>query len=341
MSVNVKNTELLSEDTKSKEMTIMRCVNVTILGDKDFVAKLGKKGTVSDIAMYNFKDSKYAFTFVYPEKYPERIQPLCQSLNMADAAVLVVSKIDRQLGETIVALDSLGVKQGFIVLQGSEIIPEQLAPIVKGTVLENYKFLEGAPGKIMETLAALLPERNDLPAKVPIDHFFSVKGVGTVVLGVVKRGKINVHDEPVVYPTGKKVFVRSIQIHDADVQQGEVGDRVGLALKGMEADELERGFVIAPDGSMQAGQDFKAQFHVSKYWREGVKKGERVQVGIGLQVKSATIAEIEGRESMKAGESATITVKTDAPAAFEKGEPIIVIRADAKDLRVVGGGKIL
>ena len=322
----------------------MRCVNVTILGDKDFAAKLGKKETVSDIAMYNFKDSKYAFTFIYPEKYPERIQPLCQSLNMADAVVLVVSKIDRQLGETIVALDSLGamaVEQGFIVLQGSEVIPEQLAPIVKGTVLENYKFLEGAPGKMMEALAALLPERNDLPAKVPIDHFFNVKGVGTVILGVVKRGKINVHDEPMVYPTGKKVFVRSVQIHDADVEQGEVGDRVGLALKGMEADEMERGFVIAPDGSLFAGNEFKAQFRISKYWREGLKKGERVQVGIGLQVKSATIADIEGRESMKAGESATITVKTDAPTAFEKDEQIIIIRADAKDLRVVGGGKIL
>lgn len=318
----------------------MQCVNVTILGDRDFVAKLGKKGTVSDIAMYNFKDSRYAFTFVYPEKYPERIQPLCQALNMADVAVLVVSRMDRQLGETIVALDSLGVRQGFIVIQGNEIIPEQLAPVVKGTVLENYKFLEGSPG-MMETLAALLPERNELPAKVPIDHFFNVKGVGTVILGVVKRGKLNVHDEPVVYPTGKKVFVRSIQIHDADVESGEVGDRVGLALKGIEADELERGFVVAPDGSLQAVQEFKAQFRVSKYWREGIKNGERVQVGIGLQVKSATIADIEGKESLKAGESAVITVKTDAPTAFESGEPMIMVRADAKDLRVVGGGKVL
>ncbi|MDD5502379.1 MAG: hypothetical protein PHH26_02820 [Candidatus Thermoplasmatota archaeon] len=319
----------------------MRCVNVTILGDKDFVAKLGKKGTVSDISMYNFKDSKYAFTFVCPEKYPERIQPLCQSLNMADVALLVVSKLDKQLGETVVALDSAGVKNGFIVIQGNDVIPEQLAPLFKGTVIENYKFLGGTTGEMMETLSALLPEKNDLPAKVPIDHFFNVKGVGTVVLGVVKRGKINVHDEPIVYPIGKKIFVRSIQIHDADMEHGEVGDRVGLALKGIEADELDRGYVIAPEGTLRAGQDFKAQFKVSKYCRDGIKKGDRLMVSIGLQVKSASVSDIDRKELLKAGESGVVSIKTDAPTCFEKDEPMMIVRADAKDLRVVGGGRIL
>ena len=88
----------------------MKGLTVAVLGDAALAAELGKKGTVSDLSFFNLKSGEDSVTYVVPSRYPEKLQSLATALAMSDAAVLVVEKLDKELGETIVAIDSFGVR---------------------------------------------------------------------------------------------------------------------------------------------------------------------------------------------------------------------------------------
>ena len=116
-------------------------VNITALGSPEMAAKIGKKGTVSDITMYNYKGQEGDITFMHPHRYPERVPPLLYSVNLAHGALVTVDQIDKTLGEELVALDLRGVSQGIFVLK-NYIMPEQVRPLLKGTSLESYEFMD-------------------------------------------------------------------------------------------------------------------------------------------------------------------------------------------------------
>jgi selenocysteine-specific translation elongation factor len=94
---------------------------------------------------------------------------------------------------------------------------------------------------------------------VPIDHFFNVKGVGTVILGYVTHGRIEKHDELKVLPTDRKALVRSIQKHDDDYDDAVRGDRVGLALKNVDVEQLDRGYVLTADDRVKSDSKVTAE----------------------------------------------------------------------------------
>ena len=86
---------------------------------------------------------------------------------------------------------------------------------------------------------------------MPVDHAFNVKGVGVVVLGVVTSGVVQKHATLNVLPGGKSAQVRSIQKHDDEFDVAGEGDRVGLALKNVEVEDLDRGAVLTNDSSIK------------------------------------------------------------------------------------------
>jgi selenocysteine-specific translation elongation factor len=87
----------------------------------------------------------------------------------------------------------------------------------------------------------------DGPVIIPIDHGFDVKGVGTVVLGVVKQGSVKVYDQLKIMPSGKDIFVKSIQMHEDPVDESNSPARVGLAVKGMTAEQITREDILCPE----------------------------------------------------------------------------------------------
>ncbi|MEM3675617.1 MAG: GTPase [Thermoplasmataceae archaeon] len=213
----------------------------------EFVRDLAKKSTESDITLYNRKDSDAVYTFISPTKFPDKISSLSDSIFPSDIAIVNGDVIDREFGECIVALDLFGVSKGsFIISPGKEENIERIRGIVSKTSLKNYGFFSGSP---MEFLSVL--EKSDHRPKfsettVIIDHFFKVKSVGTVVLGFVLGGKLEKHQKLNVSYLDREVQVRSIQIQDEDFESAESGTRVGIALKNVEADEIERGFFLTP-----------------------------------------------------------------------------------------------
>lgn len=320
----------------------MKSAVIGIFGDKNLGKEIAKKGTESDITLYNLKRDDKILSFVEPTRYPEKIQPLSHVLNMIDYAVLKISVIDKTFAETAVALDVFGMEKGCIVFDGS-ITKDQIKPYISGTVLENYEVLENDLIKLREMLFGINPEFKEGAVKVPIDHHFNVKGIGPVILGLVKRGTVKKHDELVVYPLDKKVVVRSIQIQDKDYDEGETGARVGLALKNIDAEELDRGFVLAPEGTLKTGTEFKLKFKAGRYWKEAFQVDQVHHLGVGMQFFPAKISGIEnsggsGKSEIKAGETGFVSFKTEKKVVFEEGDKAIVLKPEGEGLRVAGCG---
>lgn len=316
----------------------MKFALIGIFGDKELGKELGKKGTESDITLYNIKKDDKILSFVEPTRYPEKIQPLSYILNMIDCCILKISEIDKNLAEVIVALDSFEIKNGCIIFD-NYITLEQVKPYISGTALENYEIIENDMIKLREKVYGIETEPKDGAVKIPIDQHFNVRGIGTVILGTVKRGTVKKHDELMVYPTDKKVLVRSIQIHDKDYDEGETGARVGLALKNIDADELDRGFVLAKEGTLNAGDELKLKLRLSKYWKEPLAPEQVHHIGIGMQFFPARIVDVEGGE-LKGGEEGEVVFKTDRKVVFEEGDKAIVLKPEGEGLRVAGCGVI-
>ncbi|MFH0816802.1 MAG: EF-Tu/IF-2/RF-3 family GTPase [Methanobacteriota archaeon] len=316
----------------------MTGMTVAVVGDALFAADLGKKGTVSDISFYNLKRGDVGITYVEPSRYPERIQSLLTALAMADSVVLVIEKLDRLVGEAIVAIDSVGVPRGHIILKNF-VQPEEIAPYIKGTVLESYTQEEPDTNKMNDRhVNAVLPPC-DGPVKIPVDHHFNVKGVGVVILGCVKRGQVKLHDELQIYPTEKTAMVRSIQVHDTDVKQAVLGNRVGLAVKNAEVEDFDRGYVLAPKGSLSSADELSVDFAASKFWKGEIAKDSIVHVAVGLQIRPGKAVAVDGG-SLKPGATAALKLKLDKPVAYEKGDRAIVLDLDSKGLRIVGRGTL-
>ena len=118
---------------------------------------------------------------------------------------------------------------------------------------------------------------------VPVDAHFNVKGVGVVVLGSVAQGMIKKHETLKVLPTEKTAQIRSIQKHDDDAESAIAGDRVGLALKNIESEDLDRGFVLTSDPAVKYATTVSGKAQLVKYWPAPLKEGMVLYAGNWMQ----------------------------------------------------------
>ena len=312
-------------------------LNIAVLGAKDFAGKVGKKGTVTDMTFYDYKVGTDSFTLIEPSKYPEKLSSLFYSVAMSEFAILVVDKIDASLGETIVMVDSLGIDKGFIILQ-NYIQPEQLKPLLVGTCLEGYEQREDDPIKMREELIALAKSQDKAPGdgtcgSCPIDSHFNVKGVGTVILGSVIDGYFRKHDKMTVFPIKREVILKSIQKHDLDAADGVKGDHVGLALRGIESDELDRGYVVTTDTSVKMTRSVSGKASLVKYWPSALKEGMVLHVGHWMQMVPCRITAVDNGADFHAPE---ITFELESDIIHKPGDVATMMYLEGGKLRVVG-----
>ena len=292
----------------------MRSVNFVVLGEQTIANDFGKKGTVTDLTVYDRKESDIIRTWVVPNGFPEKIQPLLQAINIAEYVIFYVASLDRYTGEQIIALDMLNKKNG-ILSHSYEVDENRLHSMIKGTVLQNYRKIDSP--NIKEELIKLPPVSNDGSAQIVIDHSFDVKGVGTVVLGKVLQGTINQYDNLKHLPSGTDVMLKSIQMHDDDVKQAVCPARVGLSLKGIKPDEVGRGDIITSDESFEIKHELEIDFKQSPFYKGEISENQMCLVNIGLQVKAAKFSSISPAKLI-----------LDKPVVCRKNEICLLIKPD-------------
>jgi len=306
---------------------MVKSINFVVLGKQDIASEFGKKGTESDLTLYDRKESDIIKTWVIPNGFPEKIQPLFQAINLAEYVIFHVDKLDKFTGEQIIALDSLKKEKG-ILSHTFDVDESKLNMMIKGTVVENYARVE--QDKIKEEMNTLEPITNDNPAELLIDHCFDVKGVGTVILGKVSNGTIKQYDNLKLYPHNIDVLIKSIQMHDDPVPESVCPARVGLAVKGAKPDEVGRGDVISVEGAVEIKTEIELDFEKSPFYKSEITENQGCLVNIGLQTKAAKFSSIT-----------PLKLVFEKPIVCKKNDVAVILKPESTTIRILGSGKIL
>ncbi|MDB4850123.1 EF-Tu/IF-2/RF-3 family GTPase [Nitrosopumilus sp.] len=306
---------------------MIKSINFVVLGKQDIVSEFGKKGTESDLTLYDRKESDIIKTWVIPNGFPEKIQPLFQAINLAEYVIFHVDKLDKFTGEQIIALDSLKKEKG-ILSHTFDVDESKLNMMIKGTVVENYTRVD--QDKIKEEMNTLEPITNDNLAELLIDHCFDVKGVGTVILGKVTNGTIKQYDNLKLYPHNIDVLIKSIQMHDDPVSESVCPARVGLAVKGAKPDEVGRGDVISAEDAVDIKTEIELDFEKSPFYKSEISENQGCLVNIGLQTKAAKFSSIS-----------PLKLIFEKPIVCKKNDIAVILKPESTTIRILGSGKIL
>ncbi|HON43883.1 MAG TPA: elongation factor Tu [Planctomycetota bacterium] len=228
--------------------------------------------------------------------------------------------------------------------------PGDEVPVIRGSALEGLQGKDTKYGKqsIIELMKAVdeyipTPARpTDKPFLMPVEDVFSIKGRGTVGTGRIERGIIKVNDPLEIVgirPEIKKTVCTGVEMFRKLLDEGQAGDNVGLLLRGVEKDELERGQVLAKPGSITPHTKFKATVYILDKEEGGRHKpffkGYRPQFYFRTTDVTGTV-DIIGAEMVMPGDNVTLEVTLITPVAMEK-ELRFAIREGGK---TVGAGVV-
>jgi elongation factor Tu len=258
--------------------------------------------------------------------------------------VVALNKVDAVDDPELLDLVELEVRE----LLSSYGFPGDTLPVVRVSALGA---INGDPAGVASILALMealdasvpMPERQtDKPFLMPIEDVFSISGRGTVVTGRVDRGKVKVGEEVEIVgfrPTMKKV-VTGVEMFRKLLDEGVAGDNIGVLLRGLEKDEVERGQVLAKPGSITPHTKFKAEVYVLTKDEGGRHtpffNGYRPQFYIRTTDVTGSMHLAEGVEMIMPGDNTQITAELITPVAIEKGSRFAIREGG----RTVGAGTI-
>ena len=344
-------------------------VSVAIIGQEGsgrsaLAAKLGKKGNVTDITMYDFVKGEQSITYIDSSGYPVSPKPLMSALAMSEMVLLCIppAGMDPTTGECIIAVDLMGMDQGIIVQTMSDTLnpyeikknATSIRSIIKGTAAQHWEVI---PVSIttyqgMEQLKASIDaldrditaqnlRKASLPPRVIVDHSFNVKGIGSVVLGRVIQGTIHTHDTLTIHPIGRQIEIRNIQINDVNKPSAGPGSRVGLSLKGIQAKEVQRGHIIS--NTEISSNDIEITWSVSKF-SSGFTTDTVLHLYVHLQSAPVTISEITINgltvHEAQAGTICRASCSAEKVLSFGNEDTFILADLNNPQQRFVAGGHV-
>jgi len=276
-----------------------------------------------------------------------------------DGAILVVSAVDGPMPQTrehILLARQVNVPSIVVFLNKCDLVddPELLdlvelevrellskynfpgdeTPVIRGSAsqaLAAASMDDPAAKAIWELLEAVdsfipQPKRDiDLPFLMPVEDVFSITGRGTVATGRVDRGKIKVQEEVELVGLGatKKAVVTGVEMFRKLLDEGQAGDNIGLLLRGMEKQEIERGMVLAKPGSITPHTKYHAEVYVLTKEEGGRHtpffKGYRPQFYFRTTDVTGNVELPEGVEMVMPGDNVQMTITLITPIAMEEG----------------------
>jgi elongation factor Tu len=262
------------------------------------------------------------------------------------AMVVYLNKIDRVDDPELIELVEMEVRD---LLTEYE-FPGEDIPVVKGSALNamNNPDDEEATKTLQELLDAVdtyIPEPKrdvDKPFLMPIEDVFTISGRGTVVTGRVDRGKIHTGDEIEVIgirPT-QKTIVTGVEMFRKILDEGQAGDNIGVLLRGIKREEVERGQVVAIPGSITPHKKFDGQIYVLTKEEGGRHTpfftGYRPQIYVRTTDVTGVISLPEGVEMVMPGDNISMEVQLISTVAMEKGMRFAIREGG----RTVGAGVV-
>ncbi len=323
-----------------------------------------------------YESEKRHYAHIDAPGHADYIKNMITGAAQMDGAVLVVAATDGPMPQTrehILLAHQVGVPRIIVFLNKCDMVddPELIdlvesevrellkkyqfdgdnAPIIRGSALKalNAKTPDEADAKPILDLVKAMDEffpdpvrELDKPFLMPIEDIFSIEGRGTVVTGRAERGRIKVNDEIEIIglkPTQKSVAT-GIEMFQKLLDEAQSGDNVGILLRGLKKEDVERGQVIAKPGSVTPHTEFEAEVYVLSKEEGGRHtpffKGYKPQFYIRTTDVTGEVILPQGVEMVMPGDTVSITVKLIAPVALEEKQRF-AIREGGK---TVGAGAV-
>jgi elongation factor Tu len=262
------------------------------------------------------------------------------------AMVVYLNKVDRVDDPELLELVEMEVRD---LLTEYE-FPGDKIPVIKGSALNamNNPDDPEATKSVQELLDAVdenIPEPKrdvDKPFLMPIEDVFTISGRGTVVTGRVERGKVHVNEEIEIVgirPTTKTV-VTGVEMFRKILDEGQAGDNIGVLLRGIKREEVERGQVVAQPGTITPHKKFKAEVYVLTKEEGGRHTpfftGYRPQIYVRTTDVTGVVSLPEGVEMVMPGDNINMEIELISTIALEKGTRFAIREGG----RTVGAGTV-
>ncbi|MGH7885926.1 MAG: elongation factor Tu [Thermodesulfobacteriota bacterium] len=239
---------------------------------------------------------------------------------------VALNKVDMLEDEELLELVELEIRE-LLTQYG---FPGDEVPVVRVSALKAIEGDEGSKKQIQELMNAVdgyIPEpvrEMDKPFTMAIEDVFTISGRGTVVTGRVERGRIVAGNEVEIvgFKDTKKTVATSLEMFRKILDDAQAGDNVGVLLRGVEKDEVERGQVLAAPGSIKPHKKFKAEVYVLKKEEGGRHTpffpGYRPQFYLRTTDVTGSIVLPDGVEMVMPGDNINMEVELIAPVAMEE-----------------------
>lgn len=250
----------------------------------------------------------------------------------------------------------LHIPKGIVVLTKADLVDQDILELVRLEVDDFVRgsFLEGAPVVAVSstTGAGLDALRNELHKaalsirekdasryfRLPVDRAFSMRGFGTVITGTLVSGSVATEQEVEVFPAGRRVRVRGIQVHGESVSRAHAGQRTAVNLAGMDPADLARGMLLADSGRFRTTQTIDAVFDLLPSAKP-LKNRAPVHFHAGTAEVEASIRPLPAAEAIAPGSRAYVRLILREPLQLLPGDRFIVRMFSP--VITIGGGTVL
>ena len=332
------------------------------------------RGITINTAHVEYETDARHYAHVDCPGHADYIKNMITGAAQMDGAILVVATTDGPMPQTrehILLARQVGVEYIVVFLNKTDLVddpelvdlvemevrellseydfPGDDIPVVRGSAL---KALEGDPEEVkhVEELLDVVdeyiptPERdNTKPFMMPVEDVFTITGRGTVASGRIDRGEVKIGDEVEIVglkPEIEKSTVTGLEMFRKTLDLGEAGDNVGILLRGINRDEIERGQVLAKPGSIQTHNKFKGEVYIMSKEEGGRHtpffSNYRPQFYFHTTDVTGVIELPDGVEMVMPGDQVTFEVDLIAPVAIEEGTRFTVREGG----RTVGAGVV-
>ena len=325
------------------------------------------RGITINIAHVEYETEKRHYAHVDMPGHRDYIKNMITGAAQVDGAILVVAAPDGPMPQTkehvllarqvevpsiVVFLNKVDMMDDPELLELVELelremltgygFPGDATPIVRGSALKALESTSTDPNapeyacikELLRVVDEYIPQPAralDLPFMMPIEDVFSIKGRGTVVTGRVDRGRIHTGEPVEIVGLREKPMnsvVTGVEMFHKTLDEGQAGDNLGLLLRGIEREDVERGQVVAKPGGIQQHKKFMSQVYVLKKEEGGRHKafftGYRPQFYIRTMDVTGNIELPAGVEMVMPGDSVNLQVELIIPVALEQGSKFAI-----------------
>jgi elongation factor Tu len=332
-----------------------------------------QRGITINIAHVEYQTDKRHYAHVDAPGHADYIKNMITGAAQMDGAILVVAATDGPMPQTrehVLLARQVGVPYILVALNKADAVDdEELLELVELEVREllaAQEFDEDAPVIRVSALKALegdakwvesveelmnavdesIPDpvrETDKPFLMPVEDVFTITGRGTVVTGRVERGVINVNEEVEIVgikPTSTKTTVTGVEMFRKLLDQGQAGDNVGLLLRGIKREDVERGQVVTKPGTTTPHTEFEGQVYILSKDEGGRHtpffNNYRPQFYFRTTDVTGVVTLPEGTEMVMPGDNTVISVKLIQPVAMDEGLRFAIREGG----RTVGAGRV-